>query len=141
MHIKRSYILSEMLKLRFQRKSAKDVLATAAEIRGSLLMLSQATEKKRPIDVQLAPSVQPAASVKIESIEKYLEVCSTQPPLAEGHGCKDVHKLKTFDKFRRRYFVLYEGLLLYYNHKSCYVRDKKNGLVSMHTNIIIADAF
>ena len=59
-----------------------------------------------------------------------LEKCSLQSPLMEGYGCKDVSKARALEPFRRRYFVLYNGLLLYYHHKSHFEKDKKNGLVS-----------
>lgn len=71
-------------------------------------------------------------SVKIntcEDLEKYLAICSTEAPIAEGYVCKDTRRSKSFEKFRRRYFVLHNGVLLYYNHRSEYIRDQKNGLV------------
>ena len=61
----------------------------------------------------------------------YLKFCSTQTPIAEGHGCKDIGRPTIpLDRFRRRYFVLFKGLLLYYNYKSQYEIDRKNDLVS-----------
>ena len=130
---------SGMLKMRKgNRNCAKDVLESTAEAKRSLLEKSEAAlvlEGEKPPKIQLlAPPLQLGTSVKIrsdEELEKYLQICSTQPPLAEGHGCKDVEKFRTFARFRKRYFVLYEGLLLYYDHKSSYDRDKKNGLVSV----------
>lgn len=72
--------------------------------------------------------------VKIDTgddLMNYLTFCSTQTPIAEGHGCKDIGRPTIqLDRFRRRYFVLFKGLLLYYNYKSQYEIDRKNNLVS-----------
>ena len=47
-------------------------------------------------------------------------------PLVQGHMFKqDSHGLG----FSKRYFVLYEGLLLYYTHEKDFKRDQKRGLV------------
>lgn len=73
-------------------------------------------------------------------LAEYLEICSSQTPLMEGHLCKDISKPKIFDKFRRRYFILYRGILLYYNYKSQYEMDKRKGLVSCCTMCILAIA-
>lgn len=70
-------------------------------------------------------------------VAKYLEKYSLQDPIYEGYGCKDINKTRSLERFRRRYFVLYEGVLLYYKHKSNYQRDKRNGLVSLHAVIIM----
>ena len=76
--------------------------------------------------------VRPRVNIQsMEDIEKYLETFSLQDPIYEGYGCKDTSKSRSFERFRRRYFILFEGLLLYYEHKSQYNRDKKNGLVSL----------
>lgn len=66
-----------------------------------------------------------------EDLVKYLEICSGEEPLAEGHICKDIRYPTIFNRFRRRYFVLYNGLLLYYRHKALYNSDKRKGLVSL----------
>lgn len=58
------------------------------------------------------------------------EVCSTREPILEGHGCKDMSKAWSIFGFHRKYFVLYEGILLYYDHKSSYFKDRTKGLVS-----------
>ncbi len=58
------------------------------------------------------------------------EVCSVQEPLLEGHGCKDMSKTWLIVVFHRKYFVLYHGVLVYYDHQSGYSHDKKKGLVS-----------
>lgn len=65
-----------------------------------------------------------------KDLTQYLQICSGQEPIMEGHACKDISKPKPFDKFRRRYFILYRGVLLYYNYKSQYEVDKSKGLVS-----------
>lgn len=67
-----------------------------------------------------------------DDLTNYLKFCSTQTPIAEGHGCKDIGRPTIpLDRFRRRYFVLFKGLLLYYNYKSQYEIDRKNDLVSL----------
>lgn len=131
-----------MFKLLFQRKSSqkKDVLACSPELRRSVLLIfgdqeaTSAQEKKGISEkAQSIPSLKPPPSRKIrsrEDLEKYLQLCSTQPPLAEGHGCKDVtSRHRSLDKYKKRYFVLYSGILLYYDHKSSYNKDRRNGLV------------
>ena len=66
-----------------------------------------------------------------EDLTKYLEICSGQAPIMEGHVCKDITKpLSAWDRFRRRYFVLYHGMLLYYSYKSQYEKDRKKSFVS-----------
>lgn len=67
-----------------------------------------------------------------EDLTKYLETCSGQSPIKEGHVCKDITKpMSTLDRFRKRYFVLYHGVLLYYKYKSQYEKDRKKGFVSL----------
>lgn len=70
-----------------------------------------------------------------EDLVKYLEICSGEEPLVEGYLCKDISYPSFFDRFRRRYFVLHDGLLLYYKHKSHYNKDKSNGLVSRYSMV------
>ncbi len=95
--------------------------------------------KKIPSPLKLVspdPTPQPARSApKISSYDDLamkLEKCSIKTPLLEGYGCKDVSRSRTFEPFRRRYFVLYKDLLIYYHHKSHFEKDKKNGLVSYY---------
>lgn len=91
-----------------------------------------------PLKLQLSPETprphQPERSLsKISSYDDLalkLEKCSIQTPLMEGYGCKDVRKSRTFEPFRRRYFVLYNEVLIYYQHKAQFEKDKKKGLVS-----------
>lgn len=81
-----------------------------------------------------------ASPVKIrtsEDVTRYLEICSTRTPIMEGHVCKDIHKPTVFDKFRRRYFILYRGVLLYYSSKFQYETDKRKGL--KHSKVIILE--
>lgn len=66
-----------------------------------------------------------------EDLTTYLEKCSGQTPIMEGHVCKDITKSRTLGRFRRRYFILYRGVLLYYNYKSQYEKDKGKCLVSL----------
>lgn len=90
-------------------------------------------EKKIPARLVLPPNActKPVKIKDSDDLTKYLQLCSQLQPIAEGYVCKDVRKQRaTFEKFRKRYFVLYQGLLVYYNHKSEYTRDKKNGLVN-----------
>jgi len=64
-------------------------------------------------------------------VQAYLkEVCTIVEPIIEGHGCKDWNKSRSLFGFHRKYFVLYHGILLYYDHKSNYMQDKTKGLVS-----------
>lgn len=65
-----------------------------------------------------------------EDLAEYLAMCSNQSPIMEGYACKDVSKPTIFGRFRRRYFILYRGVLLYYNHRSQYEADKRKSFVS-----------
>ncbi len=47
-------------------------------------------------------------------------------PLVQGHMFKLDSRGRLFHK---RYFALYEGLLLYYTHEKDFVRDKIRGMV------------
>ena len=139
--------MQRLFQRRSSRKSArKDILATAPEIRGSMLMgpAALATEEKvldekQKLAVPLQ-QYQPKIYTDEEALKKYLQACSTEPPLAESYGCKDIDQCAcvTFERYRRRYFVLYRGVLLYYSHKSHFDRDRKNGFVSywLHTNLM-----
>lgn len=49
----------------------------------------------------------------------------SKPPLAKGHMFKQDSKGIQFNK---RYFVLYEGVLLYYKHEESYRKDQKRGM-------------
>ena len=63
-------------------------------------------------------------------VRAYLnQVCTILEPVIEGHGCKDSSKTRSWFGFHRKYFVLYDGILLYYDHKSNYLQDKSKGLV------------
>lgn len=60
-------------------------------------------------------------------------------PLHEGHvfKCKSdnssMHPLLAFfNSFNRRYFVLFPGVILYYEHKREYHEDLKYGLVRIY---------
>ena len=64
-----------------------------------------------------------------EDLTNYLEACCMQEPSYQGYGCKDISTFGFIENFRRRYFVLYCGLLLYYKHKSNFDKDRKHGLV------------
>lgn len=55
------------------------------------------------------------------------EVDTDRPPLVHGHMLKmGSSRLELYNK---RYFALYEGVLVYYKHEKDYMKDKKNGLV------------
>ena len=94
-------------------------------------------QKKIPSPLKLQQSPEPLiperSLSKISSHDDLalkLEKCSIQSPLMEGYGCKDIRKSRTFEPFRRRYFVLYNEVLIYYQHKAQFEKDKKRGLVS-----------
>lgn len=96
------------------------------------MLLAGDTERKTRISEANPCSVNIRTN---EELVEYLEVCSGQTPIMEGHLCKDISKPKIFDKFRRRYFILFRGVLLYYNYKSQYEVDKSRGLVSCLYNV------
>ena len=65
-----------------------------------------------------------------DSVAKYLqEVCCEKEPILEGRGCKERSTPSLLGKFHRKYFVLYDRVLLYYDDRLEYLRDKKHGLV------------
>ena len=86
--------------------------------------------KEHSPDPLPVPARNPSKISTYDDLTMKLEKCSIQAPLMEGYGCKDVSRARSFEPFRRRYFVLYKDLLIYYHHKSQYEKDKKNGLVS-----------
>ena len=104
----------------------------------SQYIMSSSTIPTQGVGLEQNNSV-PASKEKIQDrkdVLKYLDICSREEPIIEGHGCKDIERDGIFASYRRRYFVLYDGLLLYYCHKSEFEKDKKNGLVS----ILVASA-
>jgi hypothetical protein len=100
--------------------------------------MSTAGNLRKPTFVTggVSPRPMKQQQVKIRTqgdLSRYLEECSGQAPIMEGHVCKDISKPRVFDRFRRRYFVLYRGVLLYYNYKSQFDKDKRKGFVSYYT--------
>jgi len=52
-------------------------------------------------------------------------VDTDRPPLVHGHMMK---RNTSRPMFNKRYFALYEGVLIYYHHEKDYKKDKKNGM-------------
>ena len=59
-----------------------------------------------------------------DELSKKLEALE---PLVQGHMFKQTSLRRSFVK---RYFVLFEGVLLYYSHERDYKTDRRHGLVS-----------
>ena len=58
-------------------------------------------------------------------------VDTDRPPLVHGHMLKMGNS--RLGLYNKRYFALYEGVLIYYKHEKDYEKDKKNGLVCTQT--------
>jgi len=59
-------------------------------------------------------------------------VDTDRPPLVHGHMMK---RNTSRPMFNKRYFALYEGVLIYYHHEKDYKKDKKNGMVCIVCHI------
>lgn len=71
---------------------------------------------------------------KHKEVQLLLQEINFSRPFYEGY----VYKCKSdpgnrvmtkFNSFNKRYFVLFAGVILYYNHKKEYLEDLKYGLV------------
>lgn len=69
-----------------------------------------------------------------ESVQKILKGVDLHNPLFEGHVFKqkgDNKFINSLNCFNRRYFVLYPGIILYYEHRGEFREDLKFGMVSV----------
>ena len=69
-----------------------------------------------------------------ETVQSMLKRVKLDSPVYEGHVFKEKGSsagiMKSVNSFNRRYFVLYPGFVLYYEHKRDYLEDLKLGMVS-----------
>ena len=75
----------------------------------------------------------PSVDSKSETAQELLKGVNLDNPLFEGHVFKqkDSNSLtNTLSCFNRRYFILFPGIVLYYEHKRDYLEDLKFGMVS-----------
>ena len=56
---------------------------------------------------------------------------ASQTPVHEGMAFKFGGKGR-LRRIHKRFFILYEGAIIYYHHHTTYVKDKLNGFVSVH---------
>ena len=54
---------------------------------------------------------------------------ASQTPIHEGMVFKIGGK-ERLRRIQKRFFILYEGVIIYYHHRTTYVKDKKHGFVS-----------
>ena len=67
-----------------------------------------------------------------ESVQELLKGVDLDNPLWEGHVFKQkgsIGLISSLSCFNRRYFVLFPGIVLYYEHKREYLEDLKFGMV------------
>lgn len=62
---------------------------------------------------------------------------ASQTPIHEGMVFKVGGKGR-LKRIQKRFFILYEGVIIYYHHNTTYQKDKKRGFVSLICTIIHA---
>ena len=112
--------------------SAADTIVERSELdHVAAVKQLQATDAKfsvKRLSLRRSPSLPRKGSLEAAGFDTSFFVHQT--PLLEGHVFKDGRGTMAHRGFTKRYFLLFEGVLIYYSHQSSYQRDQKNCLVS-----------
>lgn len=101
--------------------------ASMAQLENHTHQMEQESELEIVVELPSAPDLDRPLEEEQTSID--LSSLATQMPIHEGTVFK-VGGKGGLERVQKRYFVLYEGVVVYYHHHTNYIRDKKDGLVS-----------